>query len=90
MKTNRELLVDAIADGDAKKIWAIQNRIPCFNVIYHGDEYSFSIPYAEGAGNREERTGRGDWEQSLTCEEKELLNFDYNTDEIRGFIVTIK
>ena len=90
MNDERKILIDAIAEGDVKKIRAIQRRLPFFIVIYHGDEYSFSLPYEEGKGNREERTGKGDWEQSLTSEEKELLNFDYGTDEIRGFIVTIK
>jgi hypothetical protein len=90
MDEERKILIDAIATGDVKRIKAIQGRLPFFLVIYHGDEYSFSLSYEEGKGNREQRTGKGDWEQSLTSEEKELLNFDYGTDEIRGFIVTIK
>ena len=83
-------MIDAIAAGDVKKIRAIQRKPLFFIVIYHGDEYTLSLSNEEGKGNREERTGRGNWEQSLTSEEKEMLNFDYGTDEIRGFIVTIK
>ena len=89
-KTDRELLLDAVAAGDVRKIWAIKNRLPGFIVTYHGENYSFSIPYSPGTGNREERTGTGDWLEALTAEERELLDFDYGGNDISVFIVCIK
>lgn len=87
---DRKILVDAIASGDVRKIWAIKNKLPGFVVKYHNDEYAFSIPYPEGTGNREERTGTGDWLEALTAEERELLDFDYGGNDISVFVIYIK
>lgn len=89
MKEENKALIDAIAAGDVNRIKALKRRLPYFIVITEDGEYSFSIPYEEGKGNRELRKGKGDWKQSLTPEEKELLDFDYGDDEIRGFDITI-
>lgn len=86
---DRKILVDAIASGDARKIWAIKNRLPGFVVTYHDQNFSFKIPYPEGTGNREERTGTGDWLEALTAEERELLDFDYGGNDISVFVIYI-
>ena len=86
---DRKILVDAIASGDARKIWAIKNRLPGFVVTYHDQNFSFKIPYPEGTGNRGERTGIGDWLEALTAEERELLDFDYGGNDISVFVIYI-
>ena len=74
MKTqNRQQLIAAIASGNVQKLRNIKNKLPFFIVITRDGEYEFSIPYPEGTGNRDKRTGRGDWYDSLTNDEIEAL-----------------
>jgi len=86
--SNRIQLINALSAGDVKKVRAMKRQLPFFTVFTdEKGEYSFSIPYTGGEGNRDQRTGKGNWEQSLTRDENERLN---NSIEIVCFEISVR